>query len=736
MYYANRKVINYNDYFTLGVKAYSKGRRYVYGDIITLDTETSANIVYDYDSKGNKSINKENSNAWLYQWAICTKDYIINGGDLDSLIITIDSIALMSQQAERKIYVHNLGYDATYIIQALIKKYGVPKVIALDKHKDISINFENNITLCCSYRLSNKSLDKWSKDLNTEHKKKVGFVDYSIKHYPNEERTDADNIYMWHDVVTQYECIDKTLNLYGDNIATIPLTSTGYVRRLVRKSYHDYNLANNDKAFKDFKKCAINEDIYNLLRLQFQGGLTHGNRFYANKTVKISKKLPYGRHRDFDSHYPTQQLTKKYPSGKWRLLYDRSECKADFTKAELEKIIAEGKAVLMLVSLKNLKLRNPSESLPYAQESKFRQSSSMYGVFDNGRLLEYHGESIVALNEIDYEIIKRQYTCKMIILKLYTTTKDYLPKWLTDVIKQLYKQKNNLKNKVKAIEKRIENGENIYNELYDAQLDLLKVKELLNAIYGMTATNPVRTSYELDANGDWIAKSDDVVESLTKYFKSRNNCLRYDTGCWCTSYARYELINKKDLIESNGGIFLYADTDSIFYLSNDDVERALEEDDKKRHQIAIDNGFSVELDDGTFKYFDKFDREPDFKEFRFLHAKCYGIIDMNDHLDITVAGVRKKECIGLDDNSEPIFITREDELKSLSNMVKGFKFSKCGGTSITYIPKPLEWREIDGRRIKCGNCAIIQNVDKTLSDFTLKEIIENVKTSRNSKIYL
>lgn len=69
-------------------------------------------------------------------------------------------------------------------------------------------------------------------------------------------------------------------------------------------------------------------------------------------------------------------------------------------------------------------------------------------------------------------------------------------------------------------------------------------------------------------------------------------------------------------------------------------------------------------------------------------------------------------------------------------MVKGFKFSKCGGTSITYIPKPLEWREIDGRRIKCGNCAIIQSVDKTLSDFTLKEIIENVKTSRNSKIYL
>lgn len=735
MLYANRKVISYKEPFTLGVKAYSKGKRYVYSDIITLDTETSANVIYDYDKKGNKSINKELSNAWVYQWAICTKDFIINGSDIDSLVQAIDNIANKSLHAERKIYVHNLGYDATYIVQSLIAKYGVPKIIAIDKHKDISVAFDNNITLCCSYRLSNKSLDKWSKDLNTEHKKKVGYVDYELKHYPNERRTDTDNIYMWHDVVTQYECIEKTLNLYNDNIATIPLTSTGYVRRLVRRSYHDFNLANRDSAFKDFKKCAIGVDEFELLRLEFQGGLTHGNRFYANKTVKISKKHPYGRHRDFDSHYPTQQLTKRYPSGKWRLLYDKSECKNPFSVVELEQLIKEDRAILMLVSIKNLKLRNPSESLPYAQECKFRTCHNMYGVFDNGRILESHGESIVSINEIDYEILKRQYTFSLQILKLYVTTKDYLPKWLTDVIKQLYKQKNDLKNKVNNIKKRIENGEDLYNELYDAELDLLKVKGLLNSIYGMTATNPVRTTYEIDVNGEWIAKADDTADALAKYFKSRNNCLRYDTGCWCTSYARLELINKKDLIERYGGIFLYADTDSIFYLSNDVVERELELDDKRRRQIAIDNNFSVELNDGTIKYFDKFDREPDFKEFRFLHAKCYGIVDMNNHLDITVAGVRKKECIGLDDNLEPIFTTREDELQSLNNMVKGFKFSKCGGTSITYIPKPLEWRNIDGHNIKCGNCAIISKVDKTLSEFTLKEVLENVTTSK-SKLYL
>lgn len=731
MIYANRNVVKYNYPFKLGAKAFKRGKRYIYNDIITLDTETSYNAVYD--SKG--IIDKEQTNAWVYQWAMCTADAIINGDTIDELIVALNYIVNNSTEATRKIYVHNLGYDATYIIQACIEKYGIPKLIAVDKHKDISISFSNNITLLCSYRLSNKSLDKWSKDLNTEHKKKIGFVDYEIKHYPHEKRSEKDDIYMWHDVVSQYECINAQLNLYSDNMATIPLTSTGYVRRLVRNSYRDYNLTHGDEAFKDFQKCAIDEELYNLLRLEFQGALTHGNRFYANKIVKVNKKLPYGKHRDFDSHYPTQQITKKYPMGKWLKLYDKSECKKAFTKADIEKQINDDKAVLMLCELKNLELRDQSETLPYAQECKFRQNHKMYGVYDNGRIIKQNGGSIVAINEIDYDILKRQYTFKICPLVVYVCKKDYLPKWLTDVIKELYKLKNDLKNKVKQIEKEIENGQNKYDELYEAKLNLLKAKELLNAIYGMSASKIVRTSYDLDENGVYTVVNDDTAETLRKYFKSRNNCLRYDWGVWCTSYARYELLNKKYIIENNGGIFLYGDTDSIFYLSNDKVEEALQKDDEERLQKSIENGFSVTLDNGNIKYFDKFDAETDFKEFKFLHAKCYGIVDINGNTEITVAGVRKRECIGIDEDGEPIFITREEELKNLKNLKKGFKFKKCGGTSITYINKPLEVREIDGRKIKCGNCAIISKVDKTLSEYSLKEILENV-TITGKKVYI
>ena len=718
--YAKRKVIKYNEFFKLSPKAHSKGKHLYYDEFITLDTETSSDIVYD--EKGN--IDKEKSNAWIYQWAMCTASYIIEGSTLDDLIAAILKIDKLSQGAQRKIYVHNLAYDAVYIMQELIDKLGMPVTIAIDKRKEIQHQFEN-IILCCSYRLSNKSLDKWTKDLNTEHKKLVGYVDYNAKHYPDEKRTDKDDAYMFNDVVSQYEAIEKQLKLYDDTMASIPLTSTGYIRRMMRKSYKSYNASHHDEAFKDFQASKMSEELYQLHREEFAGALTHGNRFYANRIVKTSKRLPYGRHRDFDSHYPTQQLTKLYPHGRWTKYYDKSECKANFKQKNIKKLIDDGKAILMRVAIKDLELKDMSETLPYAQEFKFRQNHKMYGTFDNGRIIKMSGESIISINEVDYYILCKQYRFSMQVLELYTAEKAPLPEWFKSVILDLYKKKTDLKKRVEYLE---ENEPDNLFKIFEAKLDLLKVKELLNAIYGMSATNPVRVNYKLDQMANWVIDDDiRVSEILDKFYDSRNNCLQYSWGCWCTSYARFELLNKKDLIEAHGGIFLYGDTDSIFYLSNDEVEAALEADDEARRAKAIENNWSVTLDSGEVRYFDHFDKETDWKEFKFLHAKCYGLIDIHDNLKVTIAGVRARQCIGLNDNNEPIYFTREQELKSLDKLKKGNKFKICGGTSCTYIEKPIREVVIDGHKVKCGNAAIIRPVEKTLSEFKLKEILENEK---------
>lgn len=722
--YASRKVIKYNDYFKLSPKAHSKGKHYYYDEFITLDTETSSDI--HYDEKGN--IDKEKSNAWIYQWAMCTKSYIIEGSTLDDLIACILKIDKLSTGAQRKIYVHNLSYDAVYIMQELISKLGMPKTIAVDKRKEIQHQF-TNIILCCSYRLSNKGLDKWTKDLNTEHKKLVGYVDYNAKHFPDEKRTNKDDAYMFNDVVSQYEAIEKQLKMYDDTTASVPLTSTGYIRRMMRKSYKAYNASHHDEAYKDFKASKMDEELYQLHREEFAGALTHGNRFYANRIVRTSKKLPYGRHRDFDSHYPTQQLTKLYPHGRWTKLYDKSECSRAFKKKDIKKLIDAGKAILMRIIVKDLELKDKSETLPYAQEFKFRQNHKMYGTFDNGRIINMKGESIISVNEVDYYILCKQYNFKMQVLELYTAEKAPLPEWFKSVILDLYKKKTDLKKRVEYLEEHEPDND---WKIFEAKLDLLKVKDLLNAIYGMSATNPVRINYRLDQMANWVIDNDiRVSEILDKFYDSRNNCLQYSWGCWCTSYARFELLNKKDIIESHGGIFLYGDTDSIFYLSNDEVEAALEADDAARRQKAIDNNWSVTLDSGEVRYFDHFDKEIDWKEFKFLHAKCYGLIDINDKLKVTIAGVRARQCIGLNDKDEPIYFTREEELKSLDQLKKGTKFKICGGTSCTYIEKPIGYKVIDGHRVKCGNAAIIRPTEKTLSEFKLKEILEGEKIIKN-----
>ena len=49
--YAKRKVIKYNEYFKLSPKAHSKGRRLYYDEFITLDTETSSDIVFDNNKR-------------------------------------------------------------------------------------------------------------------------------------------------------------------------------------------------------------------------------------------------------------------------------------------------------------------------------------------------------------------------------------------------------------------------------------------------------------------------------------------------------------------------------------------------------------------------------------------------------------------------------------------------------------------------------------------------------------
>lgn len=175
--------------------------------------------------------------AWIYQWAFeFYGQYIIgrNAEQLSKALKRITDIYHLDHEHRVICYIHNLSYDIVYMIDWLRREYDEePEILAVDRHKVLTC-YIGGIEFRCSYLLSNMSLDAWSKKLNTSTRKMVGAIDYSDIKYPDDTLTQVDWEYQINDVQTLKECVEMELRGSGDTLATIPLTSTGYVRRDLR----------------------------------------------------------------------------------------------------------------------------------------------------------------------------------------------------------------------------------------------------------------------------------------------------------------------------------------------------------------------------------------------------------------------------------------------------------------------------------------------------------------------
>ena len=203
-------------------------------DYICLDTETSHN----------HAENKADLKSWVYQWCFSYQKTLVYGRTPSDLIKALTKILEVNNCSEHNkimCFVHNLPYDFQYIKQYLIKAFGKPQILAYAPHKVFNIEFNNGLIIRCSYKLSNKSLDKWSKDLDTKHKKLVGTVDYDTIRYQDSKLTKNDWKYMFYDVIVLDECIEKQLLNYNDTIATMPITSMAYTRREIQREFNNDN---------------------------------------------------------------------------------------------------------------------------------------------------------------------------------------------------------------------------------------------------------------------------------------------------------------------------------------------------------------------------------------------------------------------------------------------------------------------------------------------------------------
>ena len=261
----------------------------------------------------------------------------------------------------------------------------------------------------------------------------------------------------------------------------------------------------------------------------------------------------------------------------------------------------------------------------------------------------------ISLTEIDLEIILDTYTFdKVEIVSCMVAQKDYLPPEYRAVIQDYYNKKTALKGDD------TEEGKYIY----------MKSKNMLNSVYGMSATDPIHQ--EIDYNGgDYTRSGYDTMsaEEIEKALKGA--AFPYQWGVYTTAYARQQL---QQAIKLCGDRIIYCDTDSVKTLG--DVPIHLLNDDLRKRAEAV--GAYADDMHGKRHYIGVFEADGHYKQFITQGAKRYAYIDDSGKMGVTVAGVTKEV------NEETGKTFAVEELKTLKRFKPGMKWVKAGGTQAVY----------------------------------------------------
>ena len=758
----------------------SRNEQYISEDFMSFDTETSTNYYLlldkakaDLDTLNEKriskglmpkklTIDKDKIACWVYQWCFMYQNQLVYGRtikefcealtkiyDVNELYYKQETIIQVKKNKYGEeeeitkdiisykkliIYVHNLSYDYTYIKDWINEHFDVAhEVLAIKEHNLITYRI-GGIEFRCSHKLSMKSLEKWGADMNIIHKKLTGTVDYKQIHTQQEQLTYEDWRYMFYDVIALKECVDAQFSFHKDTIATVPLTNTGYVRRDNKQAFRDLDKSKRNKIKRSFPDI----DQYRILKNAFSGGLTHGNRFYAGTTVSVDngmvcidgratgKKATCIKHRDFASHYPSQIMYyKSFPVSNWSLYYTHSERNPMPIKELLD--LTKQYCVICDITLQgHIRLKDICTALPIAQYCKFVHKNTIQHnedlcKVDNGRILTTKGIYTVSMTDIDLNIFFKYYDVDYVTINtVYISVRGACAEHIRNTTHKYFKDKSEIKERKK-------------HENLEAEYKI--AKGMLNSVYGCMATNPIRDSYYETDEGEWCCDfmSDKTIEDTLEKQKTDVTPNNFAWGVYVTALARAELIEYYELVGDEN--FLYADTDSIFYISTPEIEERIEKRNEKFRKECDKRELYVEVC-GKRSYYNQFEDEKEFiTKFRFLHAKCYAY-ECDNELHTTIAGVKE---FGRNGN------TRVNELGSIDELEDSKVFKDCGGNGKMYIHrKPSivyfdkDWNITDKEHAvysqECASGCIITDTEKTLSDGIIDEYLGHLAENEDIEL--
>ena len=572
---------------------------------------------------------KEINFMYIWQFQIDT-DVTIYGRTWSEFKLFMDRLRHQLGKNQLVVYVHNLSYEWQYIKSVFT--FGQDDVFATDSRKVIKCIINNAFELRDSYILTNMSLDAFTRKMNVEHQKLSGIeFNYDKIRYPWTRLSEKELLYCLNDVRGLVEAVKAQMDRDGDTLYTIPLTSTGYPRREMKRAMKHYSR-------EALRKMQPDYDQYLLLRDAFRGGNTHANRYYSGKIV--DSKLIHARilSADRSSSYPDVLMNCKFPMAGWR--------RGEATAENLRNLIKNGYAVMFRAEFTDIRLKDQWWPVPYLSTDK----CSAAGVLvDNGRIISA-AVCRTALTDVDFRILLYEYEFTGIrIQELYFTDYDYLPKAMRAVIAEYYDQKTALKG-----------DQDPFNKLlYD------KSKAVLNGLYGMMAQDPVKENI-IWTGSEFVVSEDDPEEILKK--NTRNAFLNYAWGVWCTAWARYRL--EQGIIIAGPQDFIYCDTDSVKYVDHGQSWETFNEQARKASEAS---GACAYDSNQNLHYMGVYEPDDEYMRFSTLGSKRYAYEDMTGDLHITISGVSKKAAA---------------ELGKLENFREGFTFYHPGKTEADYVDFP------------------------------------------------
>lgn len=500
-------------------------------------------------------------------------------------------------KATLPIYVHNLPYDFCGLSGWL----EWDDVFSIAPHTPIRAHCKKGIEFRDSLVLLAQKLETVGEQLKLEKKE----LDYSIIRHKGTPLTDDEKDYCFRDVEIVVEAIRREMKTY--DLAHIPMTKTGYVRNHIREHLRQF-----PHIMSFIQSLKLTEEEYRILKEAFNGGFSHANAQLVDEILE--KVFSF----DIITSYIATAVCELFPMSCGEKVKIKSM--VDFVYY-LQNFLS-----VFPITFYNIKLKDTEGDCPISA-SKCVNALDIQQ--DNGRV--YSAKRLTTtITNIDLETIIDFYEFDSYDVETMIVYKPgRLPKELVRCMLELYVKKTELKG--------IEGREDEYN----------RVKELLNAIYGMMCTDIVQDINEYK-NGSWgVSEPQNAIE---KYNENKNRFLFYPWGVFIAAYSRRNLMIA---IHNSGKDHVYSDTDSEKFVNADNLKffKDYNEYIADKMDEAMDfYGFDREMTrpknkKGEVKQLGAFEYEHQYKKFKTLGSKRYLVQTEDDEIILTIAGTQKKSSL-------------------------------------------------------------------------------------------